>query len=155
MSVEQQSLLDRMELDKKASWRKREPKLTCSHCGATICEYRHKLSEGLCKSLIRLYRFGSPAQLRDLNLHYTDANNFQKLQYWNLIEHVRDGEVTKWAITEKGESFVRAVERVNKYCFTYRGAFRRFDGEMLLIREIVENYDWAITYAQEAQPHAA
>ena len=59
--------------------------MKCESCGHTLREYRHSLNKGLVQALQKLATKGE-AKLSDLNLTVNQHNNFQKLQYWGLIE---------------------------------------------------------------------
>jgi hypothetical protein len=130
----------------------------CAQCGSPTVDYRHSLSKGLADVLIRIYRHRSPVRARELGLNYSQASNLQKLRYWNLIEHVtiEDKRTGQWSITETGEQFVRAAIRLPRHAWSYRAeALNEFEGEMVLITDLIPGYNWRVTYAEEARPHVA
>lgn len=128
----------------------------CPTCQAPTVDYRHTLSKGLANTLIRLYRFkGSRARVRDLHLGYGAASNFQKLRYWNLVEYAskEDKRLGFWSLTDIGEKFVRATIRLRKFAWTYRAQPVEYEGEEVLITDLVPDFNWRIDYAQEAREH--
>lgn len=166
MSVTQanQSLLDFADSDRKKaeSGHVRAHKgmggECCPRCQSPTVDYRHSLSKGLADVLIRIYRHCGPVRARDLGLNYSQASNLQKLRYWTLIDHVtsEDKRTGLWSITEVGEQFVRAIIRLPRHAWSYRGeALNEYEGEMVLITDLVPGYNWRVAYAEEARPHIA
>ena len=149
-------LLDYANEDKrKANAKSVRPHLqreVCPHCDAPTVEYRHTLSKQLGELLIQLYRFGGRARVRDLHVGYSKASNFQKLRYWGLVAQEK-GSTWYWVITPIGESFVRATLRIQKHVWTYRGVAVETEGDMVLITDLVPDYNTRISYAQEARAH--
>lgn len=128
----------------------------CEHCHAPTMEYRHTLSRLLGEMLLQLYRFkGQRARLRDLHLPNSKFANFQKLQYWGLVDREkRDGKYTAyWYLTYAGEQFARVTRRCPKQVWTYRGRWVEFEGQAVLITDLVRDYNTRVSYAQEARPH--
>lgn len=125
----------------------------CPVCGAKTVEYAHKMNANLARVLYKLYQFGKPARLRDLDLTVPEANNLQKLQYWGLIQHVgtRAQKTTYWQITQTGFMFLANRLAVQKTVWTYRAKVRRFEGDEVTVKQLVADYDWAIDYAVEAK----
>ena len=144
---------DSLDFDRKSAHKPKDPPPVCQCCGAKLVKYRHHLSKGLAIALIRLYRHGSPARLRDLALSFPQATNAQKLRYWGLVEQVEIDETRtgKWAITALGEAFVRNLSRVPRTVITYRGVPQGTEGEAVLISEVVDRYSWRVDYAAEAE----
>ena len=154
-SPEDYARQDSLEFDLKPAYKahNRPPKAVCPHCGASMQVYAHSLTRGLCDALVRLYRYGSPARLRDLALSPAMFTNFQKLRYFGLVEQVEIDETRtgKWRLTDLGEQFVRRTVRVPSRVHTYRGKVQRQDGEMVLITDVLPGYFWKIDYARDAQ----
>jgi hypothetical protein len=123
----------------------------CSHCGAPTVEFRHGLSRQLGEILCQIYRFGKPFKVRDLCLNYSKASNFQKLRYWELVEH--DAKTETWWLSKTGEDFVRCVTRLKKYAWTYRGEVVEHDGPEVLITDLVPDFNHRVDYARESRPH--
>lgn len=79
----------------------------CECCGHTSTAYTHKLGKNLVQALRQLVDWyeetKSPAHLqRHLNLTKTQYNNFQKLQYFNLVRNIPEG----WLPTPLGIDFI-------------------------------------------------
>lgn len=79
----------------------------CPHCGHTKTAFIHKLNKPLVKALRQLVDFygenGSGCNLqRDLNLTKNQYNNFQKLQYFDLVFKCPEG----WFPSAYGMSFI-------------------------------------------------
>lgn len=79
----------------------------CPHCGHIKTAFIHKLNKQLVKALRQLVDFygenGSGCNLqRDLNLTKNQYNNFQKLQYFDLVFKTKDG----WFPTSVGMHFI-------------------------------------------------
>lgn len=84
---------------------------TCNYCGHQITAYSHHLNTPLVGALNQLVDFyedkGVAANLqRDLNLTKNQYNNFQKLQYFNLVTRTQHG----WLPTNLGIKFVYGEE---------------------------------------------
>lgn len=80
----------------------------CEHCHHVDAAYVHKLNVPLVKCLRRLVDFyhrtseGASLQ-KDLNLTINENNNFQKLQYFDLVFRI---EGQGWFPTQKGIDFI-------------------------------------------------
>lgn len=153
------SLLDYADDDRKSAYGKsRRPhglSPICKCCGAPLVEFKHTLSKQLGEILIRLYRKGGSAQIRELFLSYSAASNAQKLRYWDLITHRTEEDRRKgiWSLTEKGEQFVRVTIRLPKHAWSYRGKTVELEGDPVLITDLVKDFNSRISFAQEARPH--
>jgi len=79
----------------------------CEHCGHSMTAYIHHLNSQLIDALSKLcdkyYMTEKYYHPTDLDLTHVQINNFQKLQYFGLVDHSPDG----WKPTEKGMGFVR------------------------------------------------
>jgi hypothetical protein len=89
---------------------------TCECCGAKTVKYKHNFNVGLFAGLLKLYNYGAPASLKDLNLTVNQFNNFQKLRYWKLVEN----EKNKWTISKHGIDFINQNIKIPKQVTTYR-----------------------------------
>jgi hypothetical protein len=153
----------RVERNKQATknYRPHDGKLKCDHCGGSMMEHRHGLSKQLGELICQLFRHTKrQVMVRELHQGYGKSSNFQKLRYFNLVDH--DPKTATWWLTETGEQFARCTIRIQKHVWTYQAkVVKRPDGEddregpMLLITELVSGWDWKIDYAREARPHAA
>jgi hypothetical protein len=132
-------------------------KKVCEHCGASMMEYKHSLSVGLLEGLLRLYRQRKPVNLAVLNLNHSQWDNFQKLKYWGLVEKFRGAGTNAkggiWTITTNGIDFVTGRVKVQKSVWTYRGEFRRFDGEEVNSHQIHDAFKTVEDYRREMVPH--
>ena len=80
----------------------------CECCGHRITMYRHNLNKQLVDWLIQLalyvQKHGKWANLqKDLELTVNQYNNFQKLQYFDLVRRIPSG----WMITRKWLAFIK------------------------------------------------
>lgn len=136
-------------------------KLKCDHCGGSMMEHRHGLSKQLGELICQLFRHPKrQVMVRELHQGYGKSSNFQKLKYFNLVDH--DPKTATWWLTETGEQFARCTVRIQRHVWTWQArVVKRPDGQddregpMLLITELVPGWDWKIDYAREARPHAA
>ena len=130
-------------------------KKVCEHCGASMVEYKHGLSEGLVTGLIRIAKIEKPINIKELRLTRNQWDNFQKLRYWDLVVQANGGKLKGgvWAITMKGLDFVKGKISVPKSVWTYRGGFLRYDGEEVRIHVIVNGYKFQDDYYNESKPH--
>jgi hypothetical protein len=155
----------RVERNKQAAknYRPHQGSDTCGHCGSPTREWRHTLSAQLGKILVRIYRHvqshgNRPFMARDLALSYSAASNLQKIRYWGLIEHGSPEEERAglWRLTATGEQFARATIRLRKKVWTYRTEVVEFEGDEVLISELLPDFSWRVTWAEEnARAHAA
>lgn len=94
----------------------------CNHCGTIIQSYSHSLNKPLVEALRQLYEFQKNhlkiANLqRDLALTKNQYNNFQKLQYFGLVEHETKG----WSVTAKGYKFIQGEIAISDKAMTFGG----------------------------------
>ena len=77
---------------------------TCEACGKRQASYTHKLNQGLVASLKKLSEvyIDKPVKLKDLGLTFNQHANFQKLQYWGLVER----ETRGYHLTATGRLFL-------------------------------------------------
>lgn len=121
----------------------------CEHCGNLVREYPHKLNKNLVKALMTFAKRlkdtnGGDFSLDSIGLSHSQQANWQKLQYFGLIE--RDGDndrVNKWSITPTGYAFLRGdiavLDRVN----TFNKAIRpNSQAQMKYCKQIVEIGYW-------------
>lgn len=120
-------------------------KSRCPHCGATVHEYRHKLSAPLAYSLYALWQHGGKARAIDLEITHTQINNFHKLKYWTLVDQAGDCE---WEITDAGKLWLTGKITLPEYALSYRGETRRLEGRMIGIQDHLDEKYWnTIDYA--------
>lgn len=80
----------------------------CKECGHKRVAYKHHLNKPLANALAQLVEFYKknkrPANLqKDLSLTKNQYNNFQKLQYFELVFRL---PASGWIPTNKGEQFI-------------------------------------------------
>ena len=131
---------------------------TCECCGAKMVEYRHSFNYALAFCLHRIYLEENPVNIKTLDLHTYQWNNFQKLQYWGLVEKAFDhsGDRIKgmWSITERGIKFVEGRIKIRKSVWTYRSEPLRADGNEILFDDVHDkSFKRASTYAEESLAH--
>ena len=131
-------------------------KKICEHCGATMVEYKHGLSKGLCRSLAVVtlaFCDTEPHEIRDMNLDYSHRCNFQKLRYWGLVEKIgdKDSKGGLWRITEDGMKFAKGEISAPKFVWTYRGDVVRYEGEEIWITAVTDGWKYRPDYAAESQ----
>jgi len=128
----------------------------CPHCDATMTEYRHSLSAGLIHALAKFYKRGSPLNVhKDLGLTTNQWDNFQKLQYWGLVEKFYvDGKRKQgtWLLTQVAIDFLQGKMMLNKSVWSYRGKFVRFDGPLITIDDVDEKYRQKEDYINDRIP---
>lgn len=97
-----------------------EEQKTCSHCGAKMVAYKHKLNYGMAQSLKKLYALGGSAHLNALELNYNQRCNFQKIRYWGLV-FKSNQESGVWVISSYGKMFVEGKVSAPSHAWSYRG----------------------------------
>ncbi len=92
----------------------------CPHCNAKMVKYRHVLNKGLAICLIRLAQAGGQKKLSELELTYTQRNNFQKLQYFGLTKKNEDNRHV-WIMTDLAVRWLQEGINLKSVVYTYRG----------------------------------
>lgn len=128
----------------------------CECCGAKTVKYRHTINKWMVDSLHKLFMAEGKEHIRNLGLTQSQFNNFQKLQYWKLIERVAfEGQVVKgvWSITDHGRNFITRGAPITKSVWTYRGHFDSFEGDTVFFKDIHETkVKQSEDYWEEARP---
>lgn len=129
---------------------------TCPHCGSKMVEYKHSLSKGLLRALVKFARRGTGiVNLNDCNMSLSERTNFYKLKYWGLLDKASDNERGgEWLMSALGWSFVKGETQLRKLVWSYRGAFARFDGNRVFIQDVTDGWKYRPDYAREAVPHS-
>lgn len=134
----------------------------CPSCGAKTVEYKHGLNLLLAQALVSAFYgstsafrnqqliFTKPFKVADLGLSHSQQANFQKLAYWEFVSKVADG----WILNPRGADFVLGRAPAPRFAWTYRGKFKRYDGDDILIYEVIEGYQVRAEYAAAAEAHA-
>ena len=127
----------------------------CECCGAKLVKYKHSLSKSLLRCLYIPSALGYKSfNPGELDMNYNQRANFQKLQYWGLVERC-DQDKAKggdWRITEKGWFFLRGEIKVHKIAWTFRGKLERYDGEEVSVMEVTGGWRYRPDYARERAP---
>lgn len=128
----------------------------CLHCGAKTVEYKHNLSKGQIRPLIKLLAAGGgPASITDdLHLIKGEYTNFAKLAYWGLAK--KEGITERggrWQITERGKEFLRGKIKLRKTVWVYRNDVQRFEGDEISVMDVTGGWKYRPQYAREARPH--
>lgn len=130
----------------------------CPHCGAKTVEYRHTLNKQMLGVMLLLKRNGGVMTMDQLvrsNISFNQKNNFQKLQYWGLIEKVKTAEKQKgvWGLTLSGYDFLLNKLGVYKSVWTYRNQFVRGDEPIVFAKDIdPEPYRQIEDYVADERP---
>lgn len=131
----------------------------CEACGAKTVEYRHHLSNPLVIGLAKLERAGGgPINLKEIDLTWSQRDNFQKLRYFGLVARCyrEDGSRRNgvWEITGKGRMFLGGTVGVEQVAVTYRGETVRMEGDLVDAEDVSEVlYQQREQWAAEAEPH--
>lgn len=100
----------------------------CPCCGQLVKLYKRKLTSGMARALINLYRESKQDTLEYVHisrLGRLNGGEFAQLKRWGLIidKDNDDPELKRtsgfWAITGEGIDFVERRSEVPKYVFTY------------------------------------
>lgn len=134
--------------------------MKCEACGAKMVEYKHNINKPLLHGLTALFNAGGESNLKHLHLDRSQWDNFQKLRYWGLVEKFKDDKGNRiagtWTITAKGRDFLFNRVSVQKSTWTYRGDFKRYDGEHIYAKDIDDiSYKIREEYASEAMAHSS
>lgn len=92
----------------------------CECCGHLTTAYSHKLNKPLVKALRQLVDYYEDTKCacnlqKDLDLTKNQYNNFQKLQYFKLVQHTKEG----WYPTNKAQLFIFGKESINNTAVTF------------------------------------
>ena len=100
----------------------------CPCCGQLVKLYKRKLTSGMARALISLYKETKGdihTYVHISRLGRLNGGEFAQLKRWGLIwdQESSDPDVQrtsgKWAITAKGVQFVTGLAAVPKYVYTY------------------------------------
>lgn len=113
----------------------------CQCCGHTITAYTHKLNKPLVRALKQLVDFYEvsrrPANLqKHLDLTKNQYNNFQKLQYFKLVQHTKEG----WLPTLKAIEFIYNRVRIRDNAITFGKDILDYEHEAWRFKNVRYNY---------------
>lgn len=117
----------------------------CPHCGASMKKYWHKITPGLVKTLVKVYKAVSAKRenavsKKDLSLTHSEYGNFQKLRFHGLIAKYKvDGEWHKgdWLITHRGAQFLRGEIEIPEKVLTFRNKVEGHTDETVNIKNVM------------------
>lgn len=115
----------------------------CSHCGASLKKYWHRLTPGLINTLVKVYvgisSKGENVITKDeLDLTHSEYGNFQKLRFHALIaKHKVDGKWNRrdWLITRRGVEFLKDQIKIPYRVQTFRNKVVAHDAKKIGISE--------------------
>lgn len=128
----------------------------CPTCGQACQMHRHSMTENMAVILIMFahhvdYRKYKPLNLREIPYGKAQWNNFQKLQYWNLVGQY-DG-AGQWVLHKKGLDFIEGRQKIKKWAITYLGETKEFEGDWITIMDVMDDpWRWREDYARDAIP---
>lgn len=120
--------------------------IECHACGAKVVKYSHNFNSGLAIALTKLKKIGGKSALKDLDLTVNQFNNFQKIQYWGLVEKYHEAGI--WKITKDGDKFLAGGE-ISKKVLTFRGKRIAFGDEKTTIDKLRKEYLKKADYVKE------
>lgn len=129
----------------------------CECCGAKMMEYRHHLNKQMADALLKLLPF-EHADLKQIRLERNQWQNFQKIQYWGLVEKYFEGGERQggcWSVTDKGKRFLKGEISVPCNVWTYRNRTIKEDDKKVNIEDLIPDFKWRLPkdYAEDAIPH--
>lgn len=131
---------------------------TCGEC--EILEHAHRLNPVLVRALSSICRHAVNIGSRDVHviglpLTHSELCNFQKLQYWGFIQPVERAAGRRrgwWTATPLAFDFLEAKVKVRRVVWTRRNAFKEYDGDEILVGDVLEGYKWQPHYAGSRRP---
>ena len=131
------------------------PTPICSECGAKVVKYKHGLSKGLMRALVKFSRRGRGViNLNDCDMDLSQRTNFYKLKYWGILSKASDNERGgEWKMNPLGWSFVSGDMPLPQYVWTFHGDVVEFAGKDLFVQQITDGWKYRPDYAREAKPH--
>jgi len=87
---------------------------------------------------------------------HSQMANFQKLQYWGLIEpHVTDANYRKrgwWRVTMAGYEFLSGMKPARLKAITFNKRVRRHEGAIAYVEQLTGGWKYRGDYAAESRP---
>lgn len=131
----------------------------CEACGARCKKYWHGLSQGLVRTLIKIYKGISDKKENSINPYHelqlttVEHMNMTKLRFHGMIAKVKEeGEVQRgyWLITQKGAGFLKGA-RVPTRVQTFRNHVVGHSEDDINITEVMrdavyweQNFDYDV-----------
>jgi len=125
-----------------------KPKPCCPTCGASMMEHRHRMSPGLAGALVALARAsgGGIIGLGGVVLTHSQWDNFQKLRYWEVVNHHGSKKSGMWSVSELGRMFIDRRSGLQPIAWTFRGEVVRRGGESTMIDEVLRDTPYWDSY---------
>jgi hypothetical protein len=127
--------------------------IECPCCTQFARRYNRKLVSGMARSLIDLYKqssgWGEFVHVTKIRGASQGGGSFSLLRYWGLISEAEKTTTETrtsgmWSITDRGKDFVKNQIRVPSYCVIFDGTVEGFTGDMIGIKEALNNkFDYA------------
>ena len=113
--------------------------MCCPTCGAKTVRYAHSLTDGLVRSLLKLYHTDAfnAIHYTELGLSHNELANFQKLRYWGLLMRGAKDAKGLWRMTEVGRLFCRGARAVYQRAVTYRAHHEGWEGQLIYIWDVL------------------
>jgi hypothetical protein len=135
---------------------------TCPHCGAKMNEYKFSFNKGLRSCLWKMIEargddHGVP--IREIGLTSSEWTNFQKLRYWNLIEHVDNAESRHkggwWKLSQTAIAFIEGRIKIPAQVIMYRNKVKSFEGQSISFADFHPGYDHRKDYKDQLKSQTA
>lgn len=131
-------------------YKNRKEGVDCPCCGQLAKEWREPIHAGMGYWLFWLVK--EFLETKDW-VHVSDISkqsgmrggDYAKLQYWGLIvPRMQEKDPTKrasgfWKPTHRGIQFARGISRIPKYTITYDKVLISFDGDSVLIQDVLKD----------------
>lgn len=121
----------------------------CECCGQYVKVYKRPLNSTMVREMLDFYmeagvgKFMHFLEIRNfIERGYAGGGDFQKLAYWGFIEKLPLEESEdkkssgKWAITERGEAFLKGELTVKSHALVFDGRVLGFCGDDVTIDTI-------------------
>lgn len=125
----------------------------CSHCGASMKKYWHKITPGICTALIKINKAVNLKKVNDvridklptdLALTHVERCNWQKLRLHGLVARVRESGYVKrgrWCITRKGYKFLMGQE-IPERVMSFRNRVEGHSPEVTTLSKALRGTPW-------------
>lgn len=129
----------------------------CQCCGQPIMKHKHYFNKSLADILLNVsnkYGSNTPFHLqKGLSLTKNQYNNFQKLQYWGLVEKCfvsGQRQSGYWKLTEDVMGILNG-ERIPSYVSTFNNKVVEVSAETTTLNEAIGYYDIPETWAKRSE----
>jgi hypothetical protein len=116
---------------------------TCASCGARLSGRWERLTPGIVRSLVKMWRVVIETNQNRVHLQRqcdftkNEYNNFQKLRYFGLVARC-PGETGHWLITRRGGNFIHCRETVNTKLLIFRNHIKERSAERVGILDVLK-----------------